>query len=36
MENPRMALTRGVPSIADTIGYVTWSSITSGLRSQRE
>ncbi len=31
-----MALTCGAPSIAETIGYVTWSSMMSGLRSQRE
>ncbi len=30
--NPRTALTRGVARRAETIGYVTWSSIRSGLR----
>jgi hypothetical protein len=35
-EKPRTAFTFGAPSIAVTIGYVTWSSMMSGLRSQRE
>src|SRR5579884_398513 len=33
---PRTSLTLGAPESAATIGYVTWFSITSGLRSQRE
>src|SRR6478672_6106037 len=35
-EKPRTAFTFGAPSMAVTMGYVTWSSRMSGLRSQRE
>ncbi len=31
-----MSFTFGMPSSAEVIGYVTWSSMMSGLRSQRE
>jgi len=33
---PRTAFTRGAPVMVEIMGYVTWSSMMSGLRSQRE